>query len=126
MRSALPLGLLNTGPSYRSTPEPADDSGCSSNNSPVRVDYEESDFYACNNDSQSSIGVPTFRDMAVSEELVKVTPANQLPAEVLIGIFSKLSNPVDLLNCIQVSKRWARNCVDLLWHRPACAYSFVI
>jgi F-box and leucine-rich repeat protein GRR1 len=58
--------------------------------------------------------------MAVSEELVKVPLANQLPAEVLIGIFSKLSNPNDMLSCMRVSKRWARNCVDLLWHRPAC------
>jgi F-box and leucine-rich repeat protein GRR1 len=105
--------------SYRGTPDPDGDSQSSSSNSPARADYEESDFYAGNNDSQSSIGVPTFQDMAVSEEL-KVAPANRLPAEVLIGIFSKLNNPQDLLNCMRVSKRWARNSVDLLWHRPAC------
>jgi len=108
---------IRTEASYRSTPDPDGDSQSSSSNSPARAD--ESDFYAGNNDSQSSIGVPTFQDMAVSEEL-KVAPANRLPAEVLIGIFSKLNNPQDLLNCMCVSKRWARNSVDLLWHRPAC------
>jgi F-box and leucine-rich repeat protein GRR1 len=104
---------------YRGTPDPDGDSQSSSSNSPARADFEESDFYGGNNDSQSSIGVPTFQDMAVSEEL-KIAPANRLPAEVLIGIFSKLSSPQDLLNCMCVSKRWARNSVDLLWHRPAC------
>lgn len=119
MRGRLPVTPINTGTSYRGTPDPDGDSQSSSSNSPARADYEESDFYAGNNDSQSSIGVPTFQDMAVSEEL-KVPPANRLPAEVLIGIFSKLNSPQDLLNCMCVSKRWARNSVDLLWHRPAC------
>lgn len=120
MRGGLRLSL---GPdtSYRSnraTPDADGDSQSSSSNSPTR-ENEESDFYLGNNDSQSSIGVTTFQDMAVSEES-KVAPANRLPAEVLIGIFSKMSNPQDLLNCMLVSKRWARNSVDLLWHRPAC------
>lgn len=95
------------------------DSLSSSSNSPARENFEESDFYAGNNDSQSSIGVPTFQDMAVSEEICE-PPANRLPAEVLIGIFSKLSSPSDLLNAMLVSKRWARNGVDLLWLRPTC------
>lgn len=112
----LAVGPNNT---YRSLPDADGDSQSSSSNSPARADFEESDFYVGNNDSQSSIGVPTFQDMAVSEEL-KIAPANRLPAEVLIGIFSKLSSPQDLLNCMCVSKRWARNSVDLLWHRPAC------
>lgn len=120
MRGPVPnMAPLNTDASYRATPDPEGDSQSSSSNSPARADYEESDFYQGNNDSQSSIGVPTFQDMAVSEE-VCMPPANRLPAEVLIGIFSKLSNPQDLLNCMCVSKRWARNSVDLLWHRPAC------
>lgn len=110
---------IDTDAEYRATPDVEGDSQSSSSNSPARADYEESDFYAGNNDSQSSIGVPTFQDMAVSEESCE-PPANRLPAEVLIGIFSKLSSPVDLLNCMRVSKRWARNSVDLLWHRPAC------
>lgn len=110
---------IDTDANYRATPDPEGDSQSSSSNSPARADYEESDFYAGNNDSQSSIGVPTFQDMAVSEESC-VTSSNRLPAEVLIGIFSKLGSPQDLLNCMRVSKRWARNSVDLLWHRPAC------
>ncbi|KAH6681894.1 hypothetical protein B0J14DRAFT_501689 [Halenospora varia] len=122
MRGPVPtMASINTAP-YRATPDPEGDSQSSSSNSPARQDYaEESDsaFYAGNNDSQSSIGVGTFQDMQVSSEICE-PPANRLPAEVLIGIFSKLSNPQDLLNCMLVSKRWARNSVDLLWHRPAC------
>jgi hypothetical protein len=104
---------------YRATSEQEGDSQSSSSNSPARQDYDESDFYAGNNDSQSSIGVPTFRDMAVSGDACE-PPANRLPAEVLIGIFSKLNSPAELYNAMLVSKRWARNCVDLLWHRPSC------
>lgn len=111
---------------YRATPDAEGDS--SNSNSPARLDYkesdyEESDFYAANNDSQSSIGVPTFQDMAVSQEDCRIrnrSPASKLPAEVLISIFAKLADPVDLLSCLLVSKLWARNCVDQLWHRPNC------
>ncbi|RFU25297.1 hypothetical protein B7463_g11036, partial [Scytalidium lignicola] len=113
------MAPINPPAPYRSSVDPEEDSQSSSSNSPARADYEESDFFAGNNDSQSSIGVPTFQDMAVSEEAC-MSPADRLPAEVLIGIFSKLSSPQDLLNCMRVSKRWARNSVDLLWHRPAC------
>jgi len=116
---APPVLPIQLDASYRATPDPEGDSQSSSSNSPARENFEESDFYGGNNDSQSSIGVPTLQDMAVSEERCE-PPVNQLPAEVLLGIFSKLSSPVDLLNCMLVSKRWARNSVDLLWHRPAC------
>ena len=105
---------------YRASPDRDLEDDSSSSNSPARADYEESDFFNGNNDSQSSIGVPTFQDMAVSEEQNCITAANRLPAEVLIGIFSKLNSPTDLLNCMMVSKRWARNTVEMLWHRPAC------
>lgn len=122
MRRSLP----NTMKSIRA-PEPyraeneGGDSHSSTSNSPARPDYEESDFYAGNNDSQSSIGVPTFQDMAVTEEIcLPIPPANRLPAEVLINIFSKLNESNDLINCMGVSKLWARNCVDQLWHRPSC------
>lgn len=99
--------------------EPEGESQSSSSNSPQRQDYEESDFYAENNDSQSSLGVvTTSQGISTSEQ--DCSPANRLPAEVLICTFSKLSHHNDLLNCMQVCKRWARNCVDLLWHRPAC------
>lgn len=35
-------------------------------------------------------------------------------------IFAKLNLPSDHFNCMLVCKRWARNTVDLLWHRPSC------
>lgn len=113
---------LGTPEPYRAATDAEGDSHSSTSNSPARPeDYEESDFYAGNNDSQSSIGVPTFQDMAVSEEMCEAEPpANRLPAEVLINIFSKLNESRDLLNCMCVSKLWARNCVDQLWHRPNC------
>ena len=110
--------IIPTAP-YRATPDLEEDSQSSSSNSPARADYEESDFYGANNDSQSSIGVPTFQDMAVTEESC-LPPAARLPAEVLIGILAKLTSSKDLLSCMLVSKRWARNSVDLLWHRPTC------
>lgn len=105
---------------YRGTPDPEGDSLSSSSNSPARQDFEESDFYTGNNDSSSSIGLPNtgFRDMSVAED--KPSAESMLPAEIFITIFSKLGNPNDMLSCMRVSKRWARNCVELLWHRPAC------
>ncbi|TAQ89030.1 hypothetical protein B7494_g2617 [Chlorociboria aeruginascens] len=118
MRAAIPsTAPLNPIATYRAATE-EEESQSSSSNSPARADYDESDFFTGNNDSQSSIGCITFQDMAVSEQCV--SPADRLPAEVLIGIFSKLTSPLDLVNCMRVSKRWARNSVDQLWHRPAC------
>ncbi|KAF7897119.1 hypothetical protein EAF00_005347 [Botryotinia globosa] len=113
------MPLINSGFPSRATPDIADDSHSSTSNSPARADYEESDFFAGNNDSQSSIGVPTFQDMAVTETCISAS--NRLPAEVLINIFSKLTHPNDILSCMRVCKKWARNSVDLLWHRPACS-----
>lgn len=102
-----------------SASEEQDDSRCSSStDSPAPADNEESDFFLNNNDSQSSLGVPNFRDMAVEDPCWP--PVNRLPNEILISIFAKLSSPTDLYHCMLVSKRWARNSVDLLWHRPSC------
>jgi F-box and leucine-rich repeat protein GRR1 len=102
-----------------SASEDQDDSrSSSSTNSPAPADNEESDFFLINNDSQSSLGVPNFQDMAVDD--VCWPPVNRLPNEILISIFAKLSASSDLFHCMLVSKRWARNAVDLLWHRPAC------
>lgn len=53
------------------------------------------------------------------EERCRVSPVHRLPAELLISIFSRLTSPRDLQNCLLVSKDWARNSVGLLWHRPA-------
>ncbi|KAJ6788740.1 hypothetical protein PWT90_07967 [Aphanocladium album] len=95
-----------------------DDSRSSSSDSPAPADNEESDFFLGANDSQSSIGVGNFQDMHVEDRCWP--PVNRLPNEILIGIFAKLSTPADLFHCMLVSKRWTRNAVDLLWHRPAC------
>lgn len=43
-----------------------------------------------------------------------------LPSEILISIFSRITNPGELLNCMLTCKRWARNVVEILWHRPTC------
>ncbi|CAM1502680.1 Fc.00g074560.m01.CDS01 [Cosmosporella sp. VM-42] len=95
-----------------------DSRSSSSTNSPAPADNEESDFFLGANDSQSSLGVPNFQDMQVDDHCWP--PVNRLPNEILISIFSRLSSTSDLYHCMLVSKRWARNAVDLLWHRPAC------
>ncbi|PTB63338.1 RNI-like protein [Trichoderma citrinoviride] len=97
-----------------------DSRSSSSTNSPVPADNEESDFFLGANDSQSSLGVPNFSDMQVVDDACW-PPVNRLPNEILIGVFSKLSSTSDLYHCMLVCKRWARNAVDLLWHRPACS-----
>jgi len=59
------------------------------------------------------------RDEQTYEELCRRSPVYRLPAELLIGIFSRISSTKDLQSCILVSKDWARNSVGLLWHRPS-------
>lgn len=100
------------------SPPQDEDSRSSSTDSPAAADNEESDFFLVTNDSQSSLGVVNFQDMQVDD--VCWPPVHRLPNEILIGIFSKLSTPSDLLHSMLVCKRWTRNAVDLLWHRPAC------
>ncbi|KAI9866756.1 MAG: SCF ubiquitin ligase complex subunit [Trichoglossum hirsutum] len=96
----------------------------SSSSSPERAADDDTDFFTVQaNDSQSSIGVSTFRDMTVSPSMerdVCLSPICMLPAELLIAIFAKLGSTTDLRNCMLVSKTWAMNSVDLLWHRPLC------
>lgn len=100
--------------------DPQDSRSTSSASSPLPAEYEESDFYAGGNDSQSSLGVPNLQDMQVTDEYDCLPPVQRLPNEILICIFSKLSNATDLLCVMLACKRWSRNAVDLLWHRPAC------
>lgn len=101
------------------TPEEPDDSRTSSSTaSPVPADNEESDFFLGANDSESSLGVPNIQDMQVEDSCWP--PVSRLPNEILIAVFAKLGATEDLYHCMLVSKRWARNAVDLLWHRPAC------
>lgn len=97
-----------------------DSRSTSSASSPLPAEYEESDFYLNGNDSQSSLGVPNLQDMQVTDEYECLPPVQRLPNEILICIFSKLSASSDLLNVMLTCKRWSRNAVDLLWHRPAC------
>lgn len=96
----------------------------SSSSSPERAVYDDTDFFTVSrNDSQSSIGAPSIRDLTMSPSLERehrLSPISRLPPELLICIFGKLSSSVDLRSCVLVSKRWSRNCVDLLWHRPLC------
>lgn len=122
MRSPRDSSMLASLHHYRAPSEDEDDSQSSSSNSPARADYEESDFFEGNNDSQSSIGVPTSENiMAEQNSLCNIwPPVDRLPAELLMNIFGKLSLPSDLYHCMLVSKKWARNAVDLLWHRPSC------
>ncbi|KAG5662538.1 hypothetical protein KAF25_004956 [Fusarium avenaceum] len=106
----------------RPGPAPADEQedsrSSSSSTSPAPADNEESDFFLGANDSQSSIGVPNFQDMQVEDACQP--PVHRLPNEILIGVFAKLGSTSDLFHCMLVCKRWARNTVDQLWHRPAC------
>ncbi|KAI0872509.1 hypothetical protein GGS24DRAFT_502744 [Hypoxylon argillaceum] len=97
-----------------------DSRSSSSTNSPAPADNEESDFFLANNDSQSSLGVvPNLQDMQVADPECLPTVA-ALPSEILISIFSRISDPKELLNCMLTCKRWARNVVEILWHRPSC------
>lgn len=97
----------------------------SSSSSPERADYDDTDFFTAQpNDSQSSIGVTTFREMTMTPSRERehiISPISRLPAELLIGVFTKLSIPSDLRNCMLVSRTWAKYSVDLLWHRPLCS-----
>ncbi|KAI1183264.1 hypothetical protein F5B17DRAFT_443572 [Nemania serpens] len=103
-----------------STDDPRDSRSSSSSNSPAPADNEESDFFLVNNDSQSSLGVvPNLQDMQVTDPDCLPTVA-ALPSEILISIFSRISDPKELLNCMLTCKRWARNVVEILWHRPSC------
>jgi F-box and leucine-rich repeat protein GRR1 len=93
----------------------------STSSSPERAADDDTDFFTQANDSQSSIGVATFREQNGSNEPdIIIPPIGRLPPEILISIFSKLSSSADMLHCMLVSRKWAANCVGILWHRPSC------
>ncbi|KAJ5106669.1 hypothetical protein N7456_003344 [Penicillium angulare] len=94
----------------------------SSSTSPERAADDDTDFFMpLANDSQSSIGVANFRELHTQNNRpAALSPIGRLPPELLIAIFSKLVSPADMLNCMLVSRRWASNCVGILWHRPSC------
>ncbi|OTA53090.1 RNI-like protein [Hypoxylon sp. EC38] len=109
-----------SGPNINATDDSRDSRSSSSTNSPVPADNEESDFFHVANDSQSSLGVvPNLQDMQVTDPECLPTVA-ALPSEILISIFSRITSPHELLNCMLTCKRWARNVVEILWHRPTC------
>ncbi|GAB7358207.1 hypothetical protein MBLNU230_g0359t1 [Neophaeotheca triangularis] len=99
----------------------------SSSTSPERgVDDDGDSFMLQANDSASSLGMSLSPELSQDasarreyEERCRVSPVHRLPAELLIGIFSRLSAPKDLQACMLVSKEWAKNSVGLLWHRPS-------
>ncbi|XDG02659.1 hypothetical protein ABKA04_002274 [Annulohypoxylon sp. FPYF3050] len=118
-----PAASTSSGSNLNTTSQ-ADDArdsrSSSSTNSPVPADNEESDFFHVANDSQSSLGVvPNLQDMQVTDQECLPTVA-ALPSEILISIFSRINSPGELLNCMLTCKRWARNVVEILWHRPTC------
>ncbi|GAB1314755.1 SCF ubiquitin ligase complex subunit [Madurella fahalii] len=96
-----------------------DSRSTSSTSSPAPPDNEESDFFLGANDSQSSLGVPNLQDMQVNDDEC-IPPVHRLPNEILIAVFAKLSSSSDILHVMLTCKRWARNAVDILWHRPSC------
>ncbi|PHH54958.1 SCF E3 ubiquitin ligase complex F-box protein grrA [Ceratocystis fimbriata CBS 114723] len=100
------------------------ESSVSSAASPVPPDNDESDFYLINNDSGSSLSLSheerEEREIARIQQECKETPVHRLPNEVMMMIFAKLDRPSDILRSMLACKRWARNSVDLLWHRPSC------
>ena len=96
----------------------------SSSSSPERAIYDDTDFFTTQrNDSESSLGVASLRDMTMSSSIElehRISPVSRLPSELLIYCFSKLNSSMDLRSCMLVSKTWSSNAVDLLWHRPLC------
>ncbi|KAK3328076.1 hypothetical protein B0T19DRAFT_182611 [Cercophora scortea] len=110
---------IETDAAQQDQPPREDSRSTSSTSSPAPPDNEESDFFLGANDSQSSLGVPNLQDMQVNDDEC-LPPINRLPNEILIAIFSKIGSTSDLLHVMLTCKRWARNCVDILWHRPAC------
>ncbi|KAN0079696.1 hypothetical protein V8E54_004910 [Elaphomyces granulatus] len=112
--------MPRTRPAARFSSEAPSESSTST--SPERAADDDTDFFMAQaNDSQSSVGVVTFRDLNVGNgQSAFVPPIGRLPPEILISIFSKLNSPSDMLNCMLVCQKWAANCVGILWHRPSC------
>jgi F-box and leucine-rich repeat protein GRR1 len=89
----------------------------SSPSTPGPLNEDEGDFFLMQrSESPLSSREGSQQPMPIRER--QKYPIDFVPAEILILILGKLSSPQDLLNCMQVSRGWARCAVDLLWHRP--------
>ena len=100
----------------------SDSASTTSSGADLHVNDDE-EFFPLKNDSVSSIAASIMENDTVMESAEMAMPKENthvLPPELLISIFGRLSAPSDLLNCMKMSKRWARNSVELLWHRPVC------
>ena len=110
--------------SARLSSEPHSESDSSS--STERPNDDDTDFFMLQaNDSQSSLGVATYRDSSMVtdsdlEEVHRISPISKLPPELLISVFTRLNSTSDLRNCMLVSHHWAAHAVGILWHRPSC------
>lgn len=101
------------------------DSGSSSSTSPERqIDDDAESFIINDNESVSSLAPSDIDgDMDDSrvreiEEQNRISPISRLPVEIMLAIFGRLSSAADLRSCMLVSREWAKNSVQLLWHRP--------
>ena len=102
--------------------EESDSASTTSSGADLHVNDDE-EFFHLKNDSVSSIAASMKEhdtDMTSTEMEKLKENTHLLPPEILISIFGRLSAPSDLLNCMKMSKRWAKNSVELLWHRPVC------
>jgi F-box and leucine-rich repeat protein GRR1 len=105
---------------------PSTESASSTSTSPERqlIDDDAESFVIDDNESVSSLAPSDVdEDMNDSrardiEEQNRISPISRLPAEIMLAIFGRLSAPSDLRSCMLVSREWAKNSVQLLWHRP--------
>ena len=112
---------LFSSPSPSQQAEESDSASTTSSGADINVNDDE--FFNHRNESVSSLAPSMLEHdtvMASGETARPKENTHMLPPELLIAIFSRLSAPSDLFNCMKMSKRWARNSVELLWHRPVC------
>lgn len=109
----------------------SNDSASSASTSPERnpvdddaVSFQLDDAASISSADTSIVAEEDLDDSAAREraEQARVSPISRLPAEIMIAVFARLSSSADLKSCMLVSREWAKNSVQLLWHRPATAH----